>query len=74
MAGADAVQMVSTLLKNGVQQLTAVRDGFAQWCEDHEYESIDQVRDSMNLARSPNPRASERRNYLRILQSWKRTG
>jgi dihydroorotate dehydrogenase (fumarate) len=74
MAGADAVQMVSTLLKNGVQQLTAVRDGFARWCEDHEYESIDQVRDSMNLAHSPNPRASERGNYLRILQSWKRTG
>ena len=29
MAGADAVQMVSALLENGVQHLTAVRDGFS---------------------------------------------
>ena len=59
-------------LENGVEQLTAVRDGVARWGDEHGYESIDQIRDSMSLAHSPNPRAAERRNYLRILQSWKR--
>jgi dihydroorotate dehydrogenase (fumarate) len=71
MAGADAVQLVSALLKNGVQQLAAVRDGFARWGDEHGYESIDQIRNSMSLAHSMHPRTSERRNYLRILQSWK---
>ena len=74
MAGADAVQMVSALLQNGVEQLTAVRDGVARWGDEHGYESIDQIRDSMDLAHSPHPRAAERQNYLQILQSWKRAG
>jgi len=74
MAGADVVQMVSALLQNGVEQLTAVRDGVARWGDEHGYESIDQIRDSMGLAHSPNRRAPGRRNYLQILQSWKRVG
>jgi dihydroorotate dehydrogenase (fumarate) len=71
MAGADAVQMVSALLKNGARQLTAVRDGFVRWGEEHGYDSIDQIRDRMSLAHSANPRAAERQNYVRTLQSWK---
>ena len=72
MAGAHAVQMVSALLENGVQHLTAVRDGFERWCDEHGYESIDQLRNSMGLTHASNPRASERKNYLQVLQSWKR--
>ena len=72
MAGADAVQMVSALLKNGARQLTVVREGFIRWAEEHGYESIDQIRDSMSLAHSSQPRAAERQNYVRTLQSWKR--
>jgi dihydroorotate dehydrogenase (fumarate) len=72
MAGAHAVQMVSALLENGVQHLTAVRDGFERWCDEHGYESIDQLRNSMGLAHASNQRASERKNYLQVLQSWKR--
>jgi dihydroorotate dehydrogenase (fumarate) len=71
MAGADAVQMVSALLENGVQHLGVVRRGFERWCDARGYESIDQVRDRMSLARSPHPHAAERKNYLEILQSWK---
>ena len=72
MAGADAVQMVSALLENGVQHLAVVRKGFERWCDARGYESIDQVRDSMSLTHSPHPHAAERKNYLEILQSWKR--
>jgi dihydroorotate dehydrogenase (fumarate) len=72
MAGAGAVQMVSALMQNGVRHLTVVRDGFNRWGDEHGYESIDQIRGSMSLKHSPDPHASERGNYLRILQSWKR--
>ena len=72
MAGADAVQMVSALLENGVQHLTVVRKGFERWCDARGYESIDQVRDTMSLTHCSHPHAAERKNYLRILQSWKR--
>ena len=72
MAGADAVQLVSALLQNGVRHLTVVRDGFNRWGDEHGYESIDQIRGSMSLKHSSQPEATERGNYLHMLQSWKR--
>jgi len=74
MAGADAVQMVSALLKNGVQHLTAVRDGFDRWGDEHGYASIADVRDVMSIEHVSQLHALERENYLRILQSWKQAG
>lgn len=71
MAGADAVQVVSALLMHGPGHLRSLRDELEQWMEEHEYESIDQMRGSMSLARCPDPAAFERGNYMRILQSWR---
>jgi len=71
MAGADAVQMVSALLVHGPKHLRAVRDETAAWLKDHEYESLEQMRGSMNLLRSPDPSAYERANYIGILKSWR---
>ncbi len=70
MCGATAVQMVSALLKNGPEYLEQVRVGMARWLDEHEYESLDQLRGSMSLQRVPDPKAFERANYMRILQSW----
>ncbi len=71
MAGADAVQLVSVLLKRGPQYLATLRDGIAKWLEAHEYASLVQMRASMSHQHSPNPQALERANYMRILQGWK---
>ena len=71
MAGAHAVQMVSALLKNGPAHLGKVRDQMADWMEQHEYDSLKQMRGSMNLSRSPDPSAYERANYMHILKSWR---
>src|SRR5262245_17603494 len=70
MAGADAVQIVSALLRHGPEQLTALRRDLALWLEEHEYDSLAQMKGSMNLLRCPNPAAHERANYMTILQSW----
>lgn len=71
MCGADAVQVVSVLLRRGVDYLAELRDGVAQWLEEHEYESLGQMRGSMNLLRCPDPAAYERANYMRLLQTWR---
>jgi dihydroorotate dehydrogenase (fumarate) len=70
MAGAHAVQMVSALLARGPAYLGEVRDDMAHWMEQHEYESLRQLQGSMSLLRCDNPKAYERANYVRILQSW----
>jgi dihydroorotate dehydrogenase (fumarate) len=70
MAGAHAVQMVSALLQRGPEYLAEVRRGLAEWLEAHGYDSLRQMHGSMNLIRCPDPKAYERANYVRILQSW----
>ena len=70
MAGATAVQTVSMLLKRGPGHLAVLLRDTREWFEQHEYESLNQARGSMSLARCPNPAAFERGNYVRILQGW----
>jgi len=70
MAGSACVQMVSSLLKNGPEHLTTIRDGVTAWLVEHEYESLSQMTGSMSYFHTPNPEAIERSNYMKILQSW----
>lgn len=70
MAGASGVQMVSRLLEDGPQQLRTILDGMTRWMEEHNYESLAQMRGSMSLRKSPDPAAFERGNYMRVLRSW----
>lgn len=70
MAGAHATQMVSALLQHGPVYLRQVRDDLARWLEEHEFESLRQMQGSMNLLRCRDPRAYQRANYIRLLQSW----
>lgn len=73
MAGAHAIQLVSEILKNGpIRFLELVRD-LTLWLEEHEYESLAQLRGSMNLARCPKTSAYERANYMHVLHSWGRS-
>jgi dihydroorotate dehydrogenase (fumarate) len=70
MAGADAVQMVSALLQRGPGYLREVRAVAARWLEEHDYASLREMHGSMSLLRCPDPRAYERANYVKVLQSW----
>ena len=70
MAGAHAVQVVSALLRNGTDHLATMLAELTRWLEEHEYESLAQMRGTMNLKHCPDATAFERANYLRILKSW----
>ena len=71
MAGADAVQVVSALLRRGPEHLRVLRQELAEWLEQHEYESLAQMQGSMSLRTCPDPGAYERANYMMVLQSWR---
>lgn len=71
MAGATVVQTVSALLHDGPQRLRTLKDEVVRFLEEHEYESLSQLRGNMNLSRCPDPSAFERGNYMRVLQSWR---
>jgi dihydroorotate dehydrogenase (fumarate) len=70
MVGAHVAMMTSALLQNGVEHLDTVRAGMVHWMEEHEYESINQMRGSMSQKNVPDPAAYERANYMRVLSSY----
>ena len=70
LCGADAVQVVSVLLRNGPEHLAMLRDGVESWLVEHEYDTLAQMRGSMNLERCPDAEAYERANYMHILQGY----
>jgi dihydroorotate dehydrogenase (fumarate) len=70
MAGAKVAMLTSALLKQGIGHLATVHAGLVRWMEEHEYESVAQMRGSLSQRAVANPSAYERGNYLRVLSSY----
>ncbi len=70
MAGAQVAMMTSALLVNGIPYLAALQSDLLHWMEEHEYESIWQMRGSLSRQSVPNPAAFERGNYIKTLSSY----
>lgn len=68
--GAQVTMLASTLLRHGPERLRAIEQELGQWLDDHEYESLEQLRGSMSQQRCPDPAAFERANYMRTLLTW----
>jgi dihydroorotate dehydrogenase (fumarate) len=71
LGGADAVQVVSVVLKHGPHILATLNNGIGEWMARWGYTEIADFRGMMNLARCPSPGDFERANYIRILQRWR---
>ena len=71
MAGADVTMMCSALLKHGAVRITEVVSELTRWMEEHEYESVSQMKGSMSQKSVADPAAFERANYMKALNSYK---
>ena len=71
MCGAHAVQLVSSLLRSGPDRIETLRAEVAQWMGEHGYESLQQMRGSMDMSRTPDPGAYARGNYMKLLQTYR---
>lgn len=70
MAGANVAMMTSALLKHGTKHAATVLYTMSRWMEEHEYESIRQMRGSMSRSAISNTSVFERANYMRVLSSY----
>jgi dihydroorotate dehydrogenase (fumarate) len=70
MAGADAVQLVSTLLRHGPSRLAYLRAELEKWMKAHHYESLAQFKGAATLVEHGDRPGFERADYLGVLQSW----
>jgi len=72
LAGADAVQIVSALLRHGPRHLDAMREGLERWMAWYHLERLEEARGRVSLDRIADAESYERAQYIRTLQSWLR--
>ena len=70
MAGARCTMLTSALLRHGIPYLEKIEEDLIDWMEEHEYESIRQMRGSMSSQSVAEPAAFERANYMKVLSSY----
>jgi dihydroorotate dehydrogenase (fumarate) len=65
LAGADAVQVASTLYENGKGQIGKMLKTLEDWMEGKGYGSLSDFRGKMSQAKSSNPAAYERVQFMK---------
>jgi dihydroorotate dehydrogenase (fumarate) len=70
MVGAQITQLASVLLRSGINQIHVIEQEMRNWMEEHEYESVQQMRGSMSQKNCADPKAFERAQYMRAIKSY----
>ncbi len=70
MAGADVTMLCSALLRYGIDHLRTVERDLTAWMEQHEFESVEQLKGRLSQRHSPDPAAFERAQYIRAVGAF----
>ena len=70
VAGAAVAMTTSCLLRRGISYAREIEQEMVHWMEEHEYESVGQMRGSMSYRSVADVSAFERGNYMRVLSSY----
>lgn len=73
MSGAKVAMTASELLAHGVTRAAGILTELSEWMEEHEYDSVTQLRGCMSQRAVAEPAAFERANYMKVLDSYTRT-
>ena len=58
------------LLQRGIDHIRVIEREMCEWLEEHEYDSVEQLKGSMSQMNCPDPSAFERAQYMRALSSY----
>jgi len=72
LAGADATQLCSVLLKHGPEYLATIKSDLLSWLDRHDVASIADLKGALSQQRCANPGIFERSNYINLLDSYSR--
>jgi dihydroorotate dehydrogenase (fumarate) len=67
LAGADVVQVVSTIYKKGISQIETILEELEEWMETKHYKTLDEFRGKLSKQKLPDPFAYKRAQYVDIL-------
>jgi dihydroorotate dehydrogenase (fumarate) len=67
LAGADCVQVVSTIYKHGPKQIGKMLEELEEWMKSKKYESLNDFRGKLSKKNIRDPYAYQRAQYVDIL-------
>ena len=70
MAGADVTMLCSALIRHGTRQIGVIERDLIAWMEEHEYESVAQLKGSLSQKKCPDPSAFERAQYMKAISQF----
>ncbi len=70
MAGADVTMLCSALIRHGVRQIGVIERDLVAWMEEHEYQSVTQLKGSLSQKNCPDPSAFERAQYMKAISQF----
>ncbi len=70
LVGADACLITSTLLRHGMEYASEMLCAVQEWLDEHEYESVEQLKGSMSYGNCPDSGNLERANYMKAIVSY----
>jgi dihydroorotate dehydrogenase (fumarate) len=70
LVGADVTELCSVLMRHGIKQLGVIEAELRQWLEQHEYDSVQQLKGSLSQKHCTDPSAFERAQYMRAISSY----
>ena len=70
MAGADVTMLCSTIIRHGIPQIAMIERDLADWMQEHEYESVSQLKGSLSQKNCAEPAAFERAQYMKALTGF----
>jgi len=72
LAGASAIQIASTLYKNGNSQIQNMLNFLTKWMEEKKYASIADFKGKMSQSKSNNPAAYERVQFMKYFRGYEK--
>ena len=70
LAGADVTHLCSALLTHGHSYLTTLQDLLIDWMDEHEYESIEQIKGNVSQDCDIDQAAVEHSNFLDVIRNF----
>jgi dihydroorotate dehydrogenase (fumarate) len=70
LAGATAVQVCSTLYKNGAGRLTSITEFLDKWMDKNNFKKIDDFRGKMSYKKINDPSTYERSQFMKYFSSY----
>lgn len=70
LVGADVTMLCSTIIRHGIPQIALIEHEMVNWLEEHEYESISQLKGSLSQKNCAAPSEFERAQYMRAISGY----